>query len=112
MTAPILNRRLILEEAQRSADGSGGFARVWTPLGVHWGEVRPATGRETSGESVTLSRVGYRIRVRGAPAGAASRPRPEQRFREGGRVFVIEAVTEADPEGQYLLCYAREEVVA
>ncbi len=112
MKTPILSRRLVLEEAQSLPDGSGGFSRSWVSLGVIWADVRPGAGGEAAGESLTISRVPCRIVVRGAPVGAPSRPRPEQRLRESGRVFVIEAVTEADPAGQYLVCVAREEVVA
>jgi len=112
MRTPILNRRLILEEAQLAPDGSGGYTQIWVVLGAVWAEVRPGVGRETAGESLTLSRVPVRILLRGAPAGAPSRPRAEQRLRDGDRVYVIEAVTEADPAGRYLACFAREEVVA
>ncbi|MEO6299298.1 MAG: head-tail adaptor protein, partial [Paracoccaceae bacterium] len=33
-----------------------------------------------------------------------------QRLRDSGRVFVILAVTERDPDGLYLTCFALEEV--
>ena len=67
--------------------------------------MRPRTGRD-SGD---LARMGFRITVRAAPQGAPSRPTPLQRFRDGARLFAIEAVTEADPEGRFLVCFAREE---
>lgn len=112
MTAPRLNRKLVLEEAQPIADGAGGFSRVWVALGAHWAAVEAMTGRERAGEFVTLSQVGYRITVRAAPQGAPSRPRPDQRFRDGARIFRITAVAEADAEGRYLDCTAQEEVLA
>jgi head-tail adaptor len=111
MSRPRLNRQLELQEAQRAADGAGGHALNWVTLGMLWAEVKPGAGRERAGEFVTLASVPYRITVRAAPQGSASRPRPEQRFRDGARVFQILAVTEADPEGHYLTCFAREEVV-
>jgi hypothetical protein len=43
--------------------------------------------------------------------GHPARPVPEQRFREGSRVFHIRSVAEADPEARYLVCMADEEVV-
>ncbi|MDT8856317.1 head-tail adaptor protein [Paracoccaceae bacterium Fryx2] len=107
-----LSRALVLEGAVRVPDGAGGFAESWVALGTLWAEVVPGAGREVAGEEVTLASVPYRITVRGAPQGAASRPLPEQRFRDGARVFAILAVTERDPGGQYLLCFAREEVPA
>lgn len=112
MTAPRLNRKLVLEAPQRQADGAGGGAVVWTAIGTLWAAVDAGIGRERPGEFTTLSAVPYRITVRGAPQGAPSRPKPEQRFRDGGRIFRITAVTEADERGQYLTCFAQEEVVA
>jgi hypothetical protein len=56
--------------------------------------------------------VTYRIIVRASAVGAPSRPKPEQRFRDGSRIYKIAAVTEADPRGHYLLCVATEETVA
>ncbi len=110
MSAPRLNRKLVLEEPQRVADGAGGYTILWVALGTLWAEVETRSGGERAGESVTLSKVGYRITVRGAPQGAPSRPRPEQRLRDGTRLFRITAVSEADPDGHYLQCQAEEEV--
>lgn len=107
-----LNRRLVLEEAQRVPDGAGGFTLAWVALGALWARVEAEAGRERAGEFVTLSSVAHRITVRAAPQGAPSRPKPEQRFREGARVFRITAVAEADAEGRYLTCFAQEEVPA
>lgn len=112
MTAPRLNRKLVLEEAQATPDGAGGFARHWVALGALWASVDAGVGRERAGEFATLSTVVYRITVRAAPLGAPSRPKPDQRFRDGARIFRITAVTEADAEARYLVCYAQEEVVA
>lgn len=112
MSAPDLNRALVLEEATRVADGAGGFSVVWVALGTLWAEVKSGTGRETAGEEITTSTVQHRITVRGAAVGANSRPKPAQRFCEGVRIFTILAVTEADPRGQFLTCFVREEVPA
>lgn len=112
MRAPRLNRKLVLEEATRVSDGAGGYELDWQPLGALWAEVTAGTGVERAGEFVTLASVPYRIVVRAAPEGAASRPRPEQRFRDGARIFRILAVAEADREAHFLTCFAREEVVA
>ncbi len=112
MKTPRLNRKLMLEEAQRVADGAGGFALNWVSLGALWTSVDAGAGRERAGEFATVSSVPYRITVRGAPQGAPSRPKAEQRFRDGARVFRITAVTEMDEHGQYLTCFAQEEVLA
>lgn len=111
MSRPRLTRQLVLEEAQRVPDGAGGYAHSWVALGILWADVKPGNGRERAGEFITLATVPYRIIVRAAPQGAASRPRPEQRLRDGARIFQILAVTEADTSGHYLTCFAHEEVV-
>ena len=107
-----LDRRLVLEEVERVPDGAGGFAEVWAEKGVLWGHVKAGAGRETAGDFVTLSTVPYRIIVRAAPVGAPSRPKPDQRFRDGARLFRILAVTEEEGAGTYLVCFSREEVAA
>jgi head-tail adaptor len=78
-------------------------------VGTIWAQISPGAGREATGGEVPLSVQAFRITVRGAPQGAPSRPVAGQRFRDGGRVFAILAVTEADADGRYLTCTAREE---
>lgn len=110
MKVPRLSHRLSLEAPVRVSDGSGGYAQSWEALGVLWAQVLPRTGRETAAGPAPVSKVAYRIIVRGAPAGHPERPAAEQRFRDGDRVFRITAVAEHDPEGRYLTCFADEEV--
>lgn len=109
MKASHLNRALTLETPTRVPDGAGGFSQTWASAGILWAEVRPGSGRDPAGEEIILTSVPYRITVRAAPVGAVNRPRPEQRFREGVRIFTILAVTERDPAGHYLTCFCREE---
>ena len=99
-----LNRPLVLQTPTRVADGAGGFVLAWVSEGVV-----PGAGSEAAGVEVNLAKVPYRITVRGAAVGSPQRPRPEQRFEDGSRHFLILAVTERDPNGQYLTCFAREE---
>ena len=110
MKAPVLNRKLVLEAPDRVPDGAGGFVVSWIALGEVWAEVKPGTGREKALEFMTVSTIPFRITLRAAPDGAPSRPKPEQRFRAGSRVFRILAVTEADAGARYLTCFAQEEV--
>jgi head-tail adaptor len=110
MKAPKLDRLLTLEEAVRLPDGAGGFSSTWQTVCTHWGEVTSGAGRQTAGEEVFLSQVPYRITLRAAPFGDLARPRPEQRLRDGRRIFTILAVAERD--ARYLVCFAREEVPA
>ncbi|WP_299944646.1 phage head closure protein [uncultured Ruegeria sp.] len=112
MSTPRLNRKLVLEAPIRSADGAGGYTETWAALGTLWAEVTARSGSERAVGGASVSRVGFRIVVRGAPEGAQMRPTPDQRFREGARRFVIRAVAERDGRGQYLTCFADEEVAA
>ncbi|MCR9107552.1 MAG: head-tail adaptor protein [Rhodobacteraceae bacterium] len=110
MIGPRLTSKLVLERLDAVPDGAGGMHESWVALGVLWGEVKPRTGRETAGETGQVSVTGFRITVRGAPQGHSARPLPEQRFRDGARVFRINSVTEADPGGRYLMCICDEEL--
>lgn len=103
-----LARRLTLEAREATPDGSGGRALTWRPLGEIWAEMTARGGREEVAGGAPRSVTSWRIMVRGAPVGAPSRPRPEQRLREGERVFDILAVAEADAAGRYLEILAEE----
>ncbi len=108
MKEPKLNRKLVLEERNMVLDGAGGLTGGWIARGLLWADVSARTGRESVAAGIEQATVSTRIIVRGAPEGAASRPRPDQRFREGDRLFDIKAVTEIDQSGKYLLCYTVE----
>jgi head-tail adaptor len=112
MSGPVLNRPLVLEERVEVGDGAGGLTTSWTALGTLWAEVDARSGREGRLGGAVVARASFRITVRGAAVGAASRPRPDQRFRDGVRVFRILAVTEADAGARFLTCFAQEEVAA
>lgn len=107
-----LNRPMVLEEAVALPDGAGGHALDWRALGTLWAELRPGAGRERRGEAVPEGVMLFRLYLRAAPQGSPQRPRPDQRLREGARVFRILAVSEADAAGAFLVCHAREEVPA
>ncbi|MCB1332320.1 MAG: head-tail adaptor protein [Roseivivax sp.] len=110
MRPPRLTRMLALESPRPMPDGMGGRRELWEVLGTLHADVRARTGREKAFAAGALSDTGYRITVRAAPAGSPQRPVPGQRLRDGERRFRIEAVTEADAAGRYLICFANEEV--
>ena len=88
-----------------------GSPRPGSALGTLLGRGGGRGGARRAGRGGRLSR---RCPI-GSPCGgrrsaATTRPRPDQRFRDGARVFRIVAVTERDRDGRYLLCFAREEV--
>jgi head-tail adaptor len=110
MSRVSLNRRLVLEAAERVADGAGGFGETWIALGTLWADVAPRSGRVANGQTGAVSVTGFRITVRAAPSGHSGRPRAGQRLVMGERVFRIEAVTEVEPRGLYLACHCEEEL--
>lgn len=109
MKPPRLNRKLVLEQPVSVPDGAGGYQVDWQALGVCWAQVSARTGRETAQSGAPISAMNYRIIVRGAPYGAPERPKPEQRFREGERLFAIQAVGDEDADGRYITCFVTEE---
>ncbi|OED47564.1 head-tail adaptor protein [Leisingera sp. S232] len=104
---PNLTRKLVLEDPQRVPDGAGGYTETWVALGTHWAEVKSLSGR-LNRDSLSLQK--YRITLRSTPAGFASRPRPDQRFRDESRLYRIDAVAENGASARYLTCFAVEEV--
>ena len=110
MSLPHLNRKLVLEHAERTPDRSGGFASRWTARGTLWAEITAGAGAERGANALALSRVPLKITVRAAPPGSDARPVAGQRFREGSRVYAILAVTERDTQARFLVCHAEEEV--
>ena len=107
-----LNRQLVLESPVRASDGAGGFTETWAQLGTLWARIEAGRGTEAAGQFATVSSVPFRIIVRAFPIGSVARPRPEQRLREGSRIYRIRAVTEWDQDGMYLVCFAEEEVLS
>ena len=103
---------MVLEDLRRVPDGSGGWSESWQALGEMWAELKPGLGRERAQGFATVSAVHYRVIVRGAPQGVPSRPRADQRFRMGGRLFRIVAVAEHDAGARFLTCFAYEESAA
>ena len=109
MRPPLLTRPLVLETHLADTDDAGGFVDRWEVLGTLWADIRAGAGREREGPGVPMGRVAYRVIVQAAPRGSHARPRPDQRFREGERLFRILAVAEHDPRGAYLVCFCEEE---
>jgi len=110
--APQLTRALVLESPVTVPDGAGGFSTTWQALGTLWAEIRAGSGRERLAALGPLGEVRLRITLRAAPHGSGRRPRPDQRLRDGARIFRILAVAEADAQGRYLICTAIEEAPA
>ena len=111
MSLPRLTRQMTLENPVRVADDAGGYVTTWEPLGTLFADVKTGTGRQSGDLVATLSKNTLRVIVRAAAVGAPSRPKAGQRFREGARLFRIDAVTAYDRGALYLTCFAIEEAV-
>ena len=109
MGAPKATIPLVLENPERVVDGMGGYRLTWTPLGVLYAQMQAGSASELQAEVGAQSVVVWRITLRAARAGDPRRPRPDQRFRMGPRIFRIDAVAEADAAGLWLTCMAKEE---
>ena len=109
---PQLNRLLRLETPAHTPDGAGGSRVEWQELGQVWAQIEARSGRVGRGDAGDLAQISLRILVRALPQNAPLRPRPDQRFCEGNRVFRILAVADHDQAGRYLMCFAKEEVAA
>lgn len=103
-----LSRKLVLEERVNTPDGKGGFCGGWQSLGTVWADVDARSGREALVGSRDVSKIKHRIIVRAAPMGSVRRPRADQRFREGTRIFSILAVSEFNARGRWLECWTEE----
>ncbi|WP_296641051.1 phage head closure protein [Roseinatronobacter sp.] len=112
MNTPKLTRALVLQSPVPTPDGAGGYTTTWQSLGTHWAAIDARTGQERLGALGPSGEVRLRITLRAAPFGNDRRPRPEQRFIEGARIYRILTVAESDPQGRYLVCTAQEELPA
>lgn len=112
MSAPNLSRALVLQSPVTAPDGAGGFVTSWVALGTHWAAIDARNGQERLGALGPSGQVALRITLRAAPFGTDRRPRPDQRFVEGQRIYRILSVAEDDAQGRYLVCTAQEEVPA
>ncbi|MEL7345411.1 MAG: head-tail adaptor protein [Pseudomonadota bacterium] len=111
MSAPLLTTKITLQARVRSPDGSGGFSEIWTDLGILWGALERSRGSKVTGQEIPLSRARYRVIVRAAPVGAASRPEVAQRFAIDGQIFNILSVLHHDQGQRFLACEVEEEIV-
>lgn len=111
VSAP-LSQRLALETRVHAPDGGGGLRDSWIGLGVHYAAIQPVSGAETRVGSQQAQRVTHRVTIRSAPYGAGARPRADQRFRAGARVFDIKAVFEGDLRGSRLTCLCEESLLS
>jgi SPP1 family predicted phage head-tail adaptor len=84
-----LNRRLVLEAPDETADGAGGFVRDYETVGTLWASVEPTAARGDVVAAQPGATVTHRIAVRYS-ADISTR----HRFRDGARVYRIVTIRE------------------
>lgn len=101
-----MNRRITLEEAVTTPDGSGGFSTAWEEFATVWAEVKPLSpGREALADARLASQQGYRILMRTLTGLNA-----DMRINHGGRYLNIRAIRFPEPDGAVLEILAEEGV--
>ena len=75
-----LRDRLVLEYAQRTPDGAGGFTTTWASLADVWADITPRGGNETFDAGGIKGRLTHDIVVR--PRAEIT---PSRRFRVNAR---------------------------
>jgi SPP1 family predicted phage head-tail adaptor len=94
-----MDRRLVLEYAQRKTDGAGGFTTTWLALADVWAHVETRGGSERFDGGGSKGVLMSDITVRARPEIV-----PSRRFREGARIFQIQAVQPHADDLTFLLC--------
>lgn len=96
-----LDRRLVLEEAERSPDGAGGWTVGWTAVATLWAGVEFLRGGETLKAEAVTAEATHRVILR-----RRSDVTPAMRFAEGTCVLDILAVEREG--GGWTRCLCRE----
>ena len=84
-----LNRRLVLEAPDETADGAGGFVRDYETVATLWASVEPTAARGDVVAAQLGATVTHRIVIRYS-ADITTR----HRFRDGARVYRIVTIHE------------------
>jgi head-tail adaptor len=103
MTIGSLRHRLTVEAPVEVADGAGGVARTFQPVGQIWGLISPLGGAETRAEERLVQRLSHRIVIRPFAGLTAA-----HRLRKGSRLFDIRAIREDTPSRLYATCHCEE----
>ena len=102
---PLLRRKARLETPTDIPDGSGGISPGWLPVADYWVALMPVSGQEAYDGAREAPTVSHRILLR---CPRSMRPRPDQRFAIGARLFAIRAVFDRDGRGRFLTCLVEE----
>ena len=89
-------------------DGAGGYREVWREAGILWADLRASSGRADVTDIGRDPALRVRITMHALPDDHPDRPAQGDRLRDGGRLFEVDAVAEADADRRYLVCWAHE----
>jgi SPP1 family predicted phage head-tail adaptor len=83
-----LNKRIEIQSYTDTADGMGGFTRVWATAYKKWAAIWPVSANEVVAANATSMLVSHRIRIRYC-AGCVT---GKDRIKFGTRYFAITSV--------------------
>lgn len=106
MSAPLLNRRAVLEQRADVSDGAGGVLAVWQARGTIWVALRFASLRVSAVAGGTEPRPRWQVWTRAVSDEA---PVPGDRLRTEGRVLRVLSVAEDARAPGHLVCVAEED---
>jgi phage head-tail adaptor, putative, SPP1 family len=98
-----MTARLVLETPAETPDGQGGAAVTWEAVRSLWARVEPARVAEAEEAGAATATTSHRIWVRFREDIVAG-----QRFRKGGRIFLVKWVRDPDETRRFLVCHCEE----
>lgn len=91
-----LRHRLVLEELSTSGDGGGGVADEWEEVATLWAGLSPTRGFEENRGGKPEAQMGHKVLIRYRADLVST-----MRFREGARIFEIQAIRNVDERSAY-----------
>jgi SPP1 family predicted phage head-tail adaptor len=98
-----LRLAVALEKATATPDGAGGATLSWAEIATLFAEATPLKAEERPRGEGLADTVLHRIVIR-----YRNDVLPGDRFRRGGRAFLILAVSDPQEDGRFLACLAEE----
>ena len=99
-----MTARLQLERQVETADGQGGAAVSFEPVGPVWACIEPLGESREERAGAEIVTVTHRIWLRFRASLAAG-----MRLRKGERIFAIRSLRDPDETGCYLVCLCEED---
>ncbi len=101
----LLNRRLVLEAPDESADGAGGVTRGFEAVATLWVSVTPVSAARQIEAERLGARITHRLHLR-----YSDNITTRHRFRDGERIYRIVALRDRDGRRRFLEIEAEERV--